>query len=225
MSQASQVALFNPSNKNQRLIFSDLYLGTPIMQEKGPMVEEYLQALASVVNQATRQYRSVFAIRFDLRFPRWMQVSDEVTDNRFIVRFIESFKAKIKHNRKMVCLESGYAHDCKVRYVWAREVGYDDRVHYHVALLLNRDAFFTLGRFNSEEPNTANRVTEAWASALGLPPEQARGLIHFPENASYRLEASSPDSLSTFFYRASYLCKVDTKMFGFGHHGFGCSRI
>ena len=47
----------------------------------------------------------------------------KLTDNAIIERFIESFKAKIRHNRQLAFLANKYAHDTVVRYVWTREVG------------------------------------------------------------------------------------------------------
>jgi hypothetical protein len=52
----------------------------------------------------------------------------------------------------------------------------------------------------------------------------ANGLVHMPDNPMYRMRADDPQSISAFFYRASYLCKAQTKSFGFGQHGFGTSR-
>ncbi|WP_128687566.1 YagK/YfjJ domain-containing protein [Pseudomonas aeruginosa] len=39
---------------------------------------------------------------------------------------------------------------------------------YHALILLNRDAFYTVGRLQSETPNTISRLQEDWASTLGL---------------------------------------------------------
>lgn len=44
--------------------------------------------------------------------------------NQIISRFIASFNAEIKHNRSKAREQNRYAHDCKDRYVWAREVGW-----------------------------------------------------------------------------------------------------
>jgi hypothetical protein len=71
-------------------------------------------------------------------------------------------------------------------------------------------------------------MEEAWASALGLPDDQVDGLVEIPRNAEYRLNrylrAGDEDVLPGLFYRASYLCKSATKLYGDNHHCFGCSR-
>lgn len=194
------------------------------MLDKGPFVLEYLQSLHEVIQRALVNHRRVCGIRFDLRYPLSAGMEAGGGSNEAISRFIESLKAKIRHDRSRAQVQRPYAHDTDVRYVWAREIGQDGRVHYHVAVLLNRDAYFTLGKFASSEQNMAKRIQEAWASALRLSTDQAAGLVHFPDNAVYRFELETPQQLQAFFYRASYLCKVNTKHFGHGQHGFGASR-
>lgn len=214
----------NPFNTNQHLYFENTYRGLPVMQHRGPLVEQYLGTLHRVVYQALYAHRRLCAIRFDLRFPVEMFSASDATTNQVMSRFIESLKAKVRHNRACAKERDPSSPDTDLRYVWAREASQDGRVHYHVAILLNRDAFFTLGHFTSDKPNMAKRIVEAWASALGLPAECSGGLVHFPQNAVYRFDANSQDDLAAFFYRVSYLCKADTKHFGHGHHGFGASR-
>lgn len=69
-----------------------------------------------------------------------------------------------------------------------------------------------------------NRLQEAWASALGTSVEAVRGLVEIPDNPSYSLRRDGP-GVEEFFYRASYLCKAPTKVYGDGRHGFDSSRI
>lgn len=118
-------------------------------------------------------------------------------------------------------------HDSQVRYVWAREVGQQERPHYHLLILLNRDAFFTVGRLGSTNDNLIGRVQEAWASALGIPLWQAESLVHLPQNPEYRIDRPPrrSDQLPDLFYRASsYLCKAATKSYGEGRWAFGATR-
>ena len=70
-----------------------------------------------------------------------------------------------------------------------------------------------------------NRLAQAWASALGLSVEDVRGLVEIPANPAYCIRRNDPQSQADFFYRASYLCKVATKVYGNGLHGFGASRL
>lgn len=211
-------------NRNHTLHTNPTYKELAVMLDKGPFVLEYLQSLHEVIQRALANHRRVCGIRFDLRYPLSAGMEAGGSNNEAISRFIESLKAKIRHDRSRAQVQRPYAHDTDVRYVWAREIGQDGRVHYHVAVLLNRDAYFTLGQFTSSEQNMAKRIQEAWASALRLSTDQAAGLVHFPDNAVYRFELETPQQLQAFFYRASYLCKVNTKHFGNGQHGFGASR-
>ena len=215
-------------NRNLRLYSAATFQGLPIMVEKGPFILGYLEALNRTINLALDQYPRVIAFRVDLRLSRLMGFTDDALSNRVISRFIESSKAKIEHNRDKAREQYKYAHDCRVRYVWAREVGCGGRPHYHLLILLNRDAYYTVGRLQPQRPNMISRMQEAWASALKCEVEQVRGLVHIPPNAEFRVDRNvrpgNVDQLPELFRRASYLCKAATKRYGDGSHGFGCSR-
>lgn len=212
-------------NRNLVLHQGSSYCGMPIQADKGPFVAQYLDRLCNTASRALQQYSRVFAFRVDLRFPADFEPSDDACTNQVIERFFESFKAKIRHNRRMARMANKHAHDSNVRYVWAREVGQHGRPHYHVAFLLNYDAFNALGKFETGRDNMFNRLEEAWASALGLPVAAVKGLVEIPSNPTYCLRRDDPQNQAVFFHRASYLCKAATKVYGNGQHGFGASRI
>lgn len=213
----------HPTNQNLTLYYDSMYLGLPVQFDKGPFILEYLHRLHQTMACAINQYRRVFAFRFDLRFP-----SDQNhhfhAGNEVIDRFFESFKAKLRHNRKMALRENKHAHETVVRYVWTREIGQHGHPHYHLAIVLNYDAFCALGSFVPGRDNMFNRLQEAWASALGLPLDAVAGLVEIPDNPCYHIYRDDNESIARFFYRASYLCKAATKVFGDGCHGFGASR-
>lgn len=217
-----------PGNRNLHLHNADTFQDLPVMVEKGPFIYEHLEALWRTINLALDQYPRVLAFRVDLRLPRFVGIPDDAYTNRVISRFIESFKAKIEHNRDKAHEQYRYAHDCRVRYVWAREVGWGGRPHYHLLILLNRDAYYTVGRLQPQRPNMISRMQEAWASALKCEVDQVGGLVEIPKNAEYRVDRNvrpgNVDQLPDLFRRASYLCKAATKRYGEGAHGFGCSR-
>lgn len=213
--------------QNQNLLIHDEgdYLGLPVQVGKGPFVKQYLDRLYSTIGRAVEQYSRVLAFRVDLRFPKGVELPESAYTNQVINRFIESFKAKTRHNRQKASQGNKQAHDSEVRFVWAREVGGDGRPHYHVAILLNFDAFNALGKFEAGRDNIFNRLEQAWASALGFSVDSVRGLVEIPANPAYCLRRNDPQSQADFFYRASYLCKVATKVYGSGQHGFGASRL
>jgi hypothetical protein len=212
-------------NPNHTLHFEDHYQGLRIQFDKGPFIREYLDRLHQTLARSLNDYKRVFAFRFDLRFPDHLSEHNFNFDNQVIDRFIESFKAKIRHNRQMAKRENKYAHDTVVRYVWTREVGQLGRPHYHFAIFLNYDAFCSIGKFEPGRENMFNRLQEAWSSALGLPFSDIDGLVNFPANCYYHLNREDNPSIADFFYRVSYLCKSATKVYGDGHHGFGASRL
>lgn len=214
----------HPYNTNLHLYHGTTYAGMPVMFDKGPFILEYLDALDVTIKSALNEYSRVFAFRVDLRLPVDGYLPCDAYTNVVIGRFLDSFKAKIKHNRDMARKTSGYAHACRVRYVWAREVAGSGRPHYHLLILLNQDAFYTLGRIDSENDNLRSRMDEAWASALGVPVGAVSGLVEVPDNPVYRLHRNDPESYRALFYRASYICKKATKVYGDGQHAFGCSR-
>lgn len=221
--------LRHPDNTNLCLHHDDTFEGLPVMVEKGPFVQQYLARLKRTMDLALEQYSRVLAFRVDLRLPVAADLPDHAYTNRVISDFIESFKAKIEHNRDKARARNLYAHDCKVRYVLTREVGGgSSRPHYHLLILLNRDAYYTVGRLQSEADNMISRMQEAWASALGLPDYQVDGLVHIPRNAIYRIcrnvRADDEDVLPDLFRRASYLCKAATKSYGDRQRGFDTSR-
>lgn len=216
--------LRHPDNTNLIIHYEATFQGLPVMADKGPFIREYLGALKQAIDRALAQYPRVLAFRVDLRLPAMTQLPDYAYTNRVISLFLESFKAKIKHNREMARKANPYAHDSNVRYVWAREQGQGGRPHYHLVILLNQDAFYTVGKLSSDNENMFHRLQAAWASALRLSVHEVSGLVEVPENATYRLRRDD-EAYRELFRRASYLCKTATKVFGDGCHGFDTSRV
>jgi hypothetical protein len=214
----------HPKNTNLTLHFESTYQGFAVQVDKAPFIQEYLNRLHQTVLRSLEQYPRVFAFRFDLRLPANTQLPPYALTNEVVDRFIESFKAKIKHNRQIAKQANKYAHDTKVRYVWTREHGQQGQPHHHFAILLNYDAFNALGKIESGRDNMFNRLEGAWASALGLSVEAVKGLVEIPDNPYYHLHRNEPAGQAAFFFRTSYLCKSGTKVFGDGSHGFGSSR-
>jgi hypothetical protein len=216
--------LRHPLNANLHLYYEQSYAGMSIQSDKGPFIREYLDSLIMTIRNALNEYSRVFAFRVDLRLPAYGSLPYDVYTNAVIGRFLDSFKAKIKHNREMARRANGYAHDSRVRFVWVREIASSGQPHYHLLILLNQDAFYTLGKIGSENDNMRSRLDEAWASALGVSVRDVSGLVEVPENPVYRVHRDNSKSLLALFFRASYLCKAATKSYGGAQHAFGCSR-
>jgi hypothetical protein len=220
--------LRHSGNTNLHLYDLPTYDGMPVMLPAGPFIREYLFRLKQTIDLALDQHSRVLAFRVDLRLPLGIDLPDYAYTNEVISRFIDSFKAKIEHNRAKSRERNPYAHDSKVRYVWAREIGERGRPHYHLLILLNQEAYYTVGWLKSKASNINNRMKEAWASALGLSVDEVRGLVNIPPNAEYRIvrnvRSGDVDELPALFYRASYLCKAATKSYGDHQRGFDTSR-
>ena len=215
----------HPSNKNLRILHGETFEGLPIMASKGPFIYEHLAKLKLTITRALGQYPRVFAFRCDLRFPADVQLSDQVYSNAAIGDFMESFKFQIESNRNTAVQLNKDAHTSEVRYVWAREQGQGSRVHhYHLLILLNQDAFYTVGKLGSANANMFHRLEQAWAYALRLPVASVQGLVEEPDNATYRIRRDDTIGRGALFERSSYLCKSATKQFGNGYHVFDSSR-
>lgn len=202
------------------------FRGLPILIERGPFIFEYLEKLHLTITRALNQYPRLFAIRFDLRYLDSTVDSDGIYGGATIERFVDSLKAKIKHDRKRAARNSARIHDTVVRYAWAKEYGGTGRPHYHFLLLLNLDAYHTLGNFTSGQENLYCRIQSAWASALGICWDESLGLVHIPDSSTYRVKRDNQHYiLGELFKRASYLCKIETKRLANQEHSFGSSRI
>lgn len=216
--------LRHPENTSLILHSDSHFQGWLIQRDKGPFIKQYLDRLLKTMQCTLNEYSRVFAFRVDLRFPIGTQSPGCGYTNEVIGDFIASFKAKIEHSRYKARQLNKNSHNSKVRYVWAREEGQEGKPHYHLVILLNRDAFNALGYYTSDRSNIFSRLQQAWANALGLTVEEVVGLVHIPVNARYELDRDKPEKQADFFYRASYLCKSATKVFGNGNHGFGTSK-
>lgn len=214
----------HPLNSNLRLHFEPSYHGMPVQVTRGPLVLEYLDLLNLTLQRALHEHRRTFAFRVDVRLPEGLDCSLYLSSNAVIERFIESFKAKIEHNRCKALRNYGGVHDTTVRYVWAREIGRCGKPHYHLVFFVNQDAYGWLGEYKAGRDNMFNRLQQAWASALGITDSAAAGLVELPNHPCYYLRPDDPAGIAAFFNRASYLCKAATKFYGNGCHAFGASR-
>lgn len=214
----------HPSNPNLHLHAFDSFCGMPVQTGYLPMVTEYLGALHATLRDAMRDYPRVLAVRVDPVIPTVVSDRMTVEDHKELIRrFIASLRAVIKHDRECK-RQSGWAPDTKVRYVWCREVGLNDKPHYHFFLIFNRDVYHTIGKLCSPNENLFNRITRAWHSALGLEWNREQPSAYVPWNAVYSIYRKDERSLHDAFHRASYMCKADTKQYGNGMRAFGTSR-
>ncbi|MFJ2681541.1 inovirus Gp2 family protein [Pseudomonas sivasensis] len=212
----------HPGNSNLHLHHENSFQGLPVMTSYSPFIAEYLERLHETTQLALCAHRRVFAVRFDLRFPDHDLPLE--SDNTVISKFVDSLTVRIQSARERSKRLNGSAHQTQVRWCWVREIGREGRAHYHFVLLLNKDAYHTVGRFNSARENLYRRIQSAWASALEILVGEADGLVHIPVNAEYHLSQDDPAEMDRYFHRVSYLCKAATKMYGNRCRVFSCSR-
>lgn len=214
-----------PGNTNLRYWYDATYDGYPLMVDKGPFVEQYLEKLYQTMQYALADYARVFAFRFDLRLPHGKSLPGDVMTNLMIRNFKTSLDEQVIWDRQRARNLNRSAHDCRVRMFWVRELGeVNGRPHYHCIVFLNRDAYRSVGGINSERNNMLNRIELAWARNLGLQVDEIRGVVHFPKGATHHLTRTDYVGHDEFFRRSSYLCKAATKHYGDGQHGCGGSR-
>ncbi|SFU48990.1 inovirus Gp2 family protein [Halomonas korlensis] len=212
------------SNPNLHLGLNTSFRDMPIQEEYLPMVTEYLDVLQETLENALHEYPRVLAFRVDPVIPTEISELMTVVDHHWLIgKFIASLKAIIKHDREQK-RRSGWVPDTRVRYVWCREVGENGKPHYHFFLILNRDAYHMIGEACSPNENLFNRISRAWYSALGVEWNPQEPWIHVPENPMYWIDKHDAESFQRAFYRASYLCKADTKHYGQGMRAFCTSR-
>lgn len=215
----------HPENRNLVLHEGPEFHGMPVQQQKAPLIENYLDRIEKVIQTSLLRHPRVAAMRFDLRLPQGMQAAGD--DNRLMTAFWERLKDRIEHDRARAQKQLGMAHDTSVGYVWAREYdGTGNRPHWHCVLLVNKDAYFNIGRLCSDQENMHKRITSAWSSALGITPEQGQGLAHAPHNSVYHLYRQSGGwDFANLFFRLSYFAKKKTKQYHGSAHAFGSSSV
>ncbi|WP_369303991.1 inovirus-type Gp2 protein [Pseudomonas sp. W2-17] len=222
MTDMGRVLVRHPDNKNLHLYYGTFFQDYPVMVNHAPFIAEYLEEFTSLIHRAFRDHRRIFAMRFDLRFPR---DADTLEFDRSVVsRFVDSLTWRLRSARDRARATNPKAHKTMVHWCWVRERGIDGGAHYHFVLMLNNDSYHSTGRFASAANNVFNRIQAAWASALRLDVEKVRGLVYIPRNSEFHLTMADQVELDRFFRRSSYLFKAATKEYGRGGRSFGTSR-
>lgn len=206
------------------------WLGLPILVELDQSHLYYLQRIHDLLMGCLEEHPRWTVIRVDLRSSRGCCIPENA-----ITRFIGSLKAQLKHAQQVKKSAGRRGYDPMVRYVWVRELNQGDQPHFHVAILLNHDAYFSLGNYGRlSDPDRdydemlSGRIYKAWGVALGVSWRQAQAAVHFPERPVSALMRRGPLSnlqLYGVFYRLSYFAKQQTKRYGEGGRSFGMSQV
>jgi len=200
--------------------------------------EYYVKRISETVDKALADYPRVMAVRFDLRFPdeedrmdcptRYYDAPDVISN------FIASVKSQIKENVKRKRKAGKTKLTCKVRFVWVRELNQDEtKHHYHVLLLLNKDAYPWPGKIQTEPMfnfySIYQIVISAWIRAIKRDDHEKNhhGLIHLPIRGFYSLNRNKPHfetDCQALTQRAMYLAEEFSKDHSDSRRNLGCSQ-
>ncbi|NMZ75004.1 inovirus Gp2 family protein [Pseudomonas nitroreducens] len=204
--------------------------GLPVQRPLHELNPHYLQRIHALLMDCLTSHPRWSVFRIDLKVPEGESLSvGAMTD------FIESMKSQLAHAQAVKRAAGKRGYDPMLRYLWVREWKEAAFPHYHVALLLNHDAYFSLGDYSqlqsdacSYEAMLAGRICKAWGVALGVDWRVARKGVYFAERPVSPLllrHVDYPQQLCGVFYRLSYFAKLDTKPHGDGRRNFGMSQL
>ncbi|MFS1959842.1 inovirus Gp2 family protein [Vibrio lentus] len=208
--------------KKLKITNNDTFNGLPILKPKGGLVLSYLDKLYDTIDKAVTQHPRTTAIRVDLRLAKSLLFDD----TGVIKNFIASLDAQIQADLSRKKRRGRTARSCKVRYAWCKERSTSLSHHYHLVLLLNKDVYHSLGRFD-QKGNLSDMIKKAWCRTLDIKANEGDTLVHFPDCPTYWLDKNSDkfdQQVDSLFKRVSYLAKVETKHYGDKTRSFGCSR-
>lgn len=198
----------------------------------GLHIISYKKTIESVIQRAINEHPRSLALRIDLHYPKVQDSGDTVSffsnlEPGVMARFINSLKSKMIADMQRKQKENKRIHNSTLRYVWVREFSQTDKCHFHVLLLINKDAYYHLGDYDLTNNTLRTMITTAWYSALNMKADDCQALVHYPVNGKYILNKN--DANFTYNYeelltRVDYLTKERTKVFGDGYRSFGCSN-
>lgn len=223
--------LRHPDNDNLRFYRNELYNGYTIQQvQDSPQIENYLASAWRTLHHCVNQQHLTFAVRMDLHFPEAMPRLPLHDNNEVLTRFFRYLRYELDR------VNMKYPHD--LRYIWAREQAHSDKPHYHLMLLLNKNAVDSIGYTAPGDDgsylrtNLFHRVYRAWLKAMGFDGDDPRWgqIIHVTQHPvtkrywSAVLHRDDHMAMDDAMYMASYLCKAHSKPLCQGMKVFDCSR-
>lgn len=201
----------------------------------GPCNQHHINRIHDTLNKSLSAHPRTFIQRLDLRLPdaNYEQYRD---DSTLMTRFMESLKSQIKQAQKRKKMQAKRVHHTDVRYVWLREFGEQkDKKHYHVALMLNNDAYWNVGPYCPVSGvyihSLALMIMEAWVRTLNLhtQPDYQRyyTLVHFVLEGDFTLKINDNHfeyRRYQIFQHLEYMAKLHSKDRTDGQRNFGCSQ-
>ncbi|MCF7489299.1 MULTISPECIES: inovirus Gp2 family protein [unclassified Vibrio] len=196
-----------------KLIESEFFNGYSVIRNHGPLIQRILMANELMMVKSLSDHNRLLVMRFELKFPTGYSGPSDI-----ISKFFDSLRFKIQYDLKRKSKNRNRSINCRINYVWVKELSGNEGWHYHVALVLNYNVYRGFGKIGSTRNNTINRISEAWASAIKCSVNNVKGLVNIPNgNPVYELNKRSPSFHDTFYavmFRLSYLAKLKTKPYG-----------
>tara|TARA_R110002012_G_scaffold106831_1_gene248108 strand:- start:5024 stop:5728 length:705 start_codon:yes stop_codon:yes gene_type:complete len=217
----------HPANPALKLFWECRYQSMRVLNHEGPLIENYLEILLRIINQASQDCPRLFAARIDLRFPTHGYSGYIGTENVYIGTFIQRLQWELDI--------AGTKFPHKMRYVWCREQVNSSHHHYHLLILLNKDAYRAIGQYKAssdgyfDHENLYHRIVRSWSYAINWPEQCMGGLVHVGEDEvqdtpyQWIINRGDQAAFADLFYGASYLCKAYSKPIGQGFRCFGSS--
>lgn len=205
----------------------------------GPINEHYWDRIQEIILKSSEVYPRLMAFRVDLRMPvDWSihgpEYSDMPThfannDSGVITRFFKSMPNQIQYEQSIKKKNGLRIRQTDMFYIWVREIGVNGNIHYHLLIILNKDAYAFLGNTNNVGTGIIRKINIAWSRALGIDIEEASRLTEIPRHPCYYLNAKGDRNihsakLDELMRRASYLAKQESKQYGTGNRNFGAGR-
>ncbi|OVZ78999.1 inovirus Gp2 family protein [Yersinia kristensenii] len=202
-----------------------------IDDDYGPLWRHYVVRMEETLQKALVAHSRTLALRVDLHFPDPDVLVCAATDSQTITRCMASLRAQLTAQWHRKSQPGGRIHWTDLRYIWVREFDwFGVKPHYHVVLLLNKDAYQSPGNYQFDGTNLATMIMAAWYRALKidmLTNPKHRSLVKFPKNPCYWLDANSDNVEEVFtdlMFRIRYMAKVRSKHHDDGYRLFACSQ-
>lgn len=147
---------------------------------------KHIQDITDIVDYTIAKHKRIAVFRFDVHFPYIDQDDPKIYRvTEFTKKFLGSLKAKLEHQTKLEHQpkqKRRYKNAVNFDYLWCKEHRVEKGTtmpHYHFAIILNGNDFYSWGNFAYQEPCLKTFLEEAYMSAMDLNEEQAKGKLQF----------------------------------------------
>lgn len=218
----------HPDRPDLLLHWEDKYQNLDVQSQQGALITNFLKATYRVMSHARNNCSRTLAIRMDLHYSAKMQPSAIHTCNIVMSNFLYYLRRELDN------AQIKYPH--AMRYVWCREQNSSSKPHYHLLLLLNGNAYRSIGDMRQSVgggyfgQNLFHRIMRAWSQAIGWPIYDSQGLVYIAREPTsgqcqtYHFHRDDEMTFARVFHDASYMCKAHTKPIAQGIHCFEGSR-